>query len=129
MTAPAKAPRMSAADCKALYAKADAAGKAAADACNPEPMYVQRSDGYVYPAIASGVCGFAWVNIKPGTSTFARYIKMSVQGGRADSYYGGVSLWVSGYGQSYEKKSAYAAGFAQVLNEAGIKAYAMGRLD
>ena len=129
MTAPTKAPRLTTADCKALYAKADAAGKAAANACIPEPMFVQRSDGYIYPAIASGVCGFAWINIRPGTSTFARFIKTSVQGGRSDSYYGGVSLWVSGYGQSYERKSAYARAFAAVLTEAGITAYAMSRLD
>ena len=131
MSAPVKtkAPRLSVEQCKELFARADAAGRAAAEALVPEPMLVQRADGYIYPPIMSGACGFAWVNIKPGNSSFARYVKLNVQGGRSDSYYGGVSLWISGYGQSYEKKLAYAAAFAGVLSEAGIKALSMGRLD
>lgn len=122
-------PRLNPAQCKALYERADAAGKAAADACIPEPMLVQRADGYIYPPVMGGVCGFAWINIKPGNSSFARYIKLNVYGGRSDSYYGGVSLSVFGYGQSYERKHAYAAAFADVLSEAGIRAFAMSRLD
>lgn len=124
-----KAPRLGKEECKALYERANAAGHAAAQACVPEPMYVQRTDGYVYPPIMGGVCGFAWVNIKPGNSAFARYVKDNVHGGRSDSYYGGVSLWVAGYGQSYEQKLAYARGFVGVLEEVGIRAYAMSRLD
>jgi hypothetical protein len=81
-----------------------------------------------YAAVMSGVCGFAGVNIKPGNGSFARHLKR-LGLARTDSYYGGVSVRVFGYGQSYEKKLAYAAAFADVLKEAGIRAMSMGRLD
>lgn len=133
----ATSPKLSTAECKALVERADAAGRAAAEATVPQPMYVVERENPLddtspivkrYAPVMSGVCGFAWINIKPGNSSFARYLKD--QGlARTDSYYGGVSVRVSGYGQSYEKKSAYAAAFASVLREAGIKAMDMGRLD
>ena len=49
--------------------------------------------------------------------------------GRLDSYYGGWTIWVGDFGQSYERKMAYAGAFAEVLQKHGIKAYANGRLD
>lgn len=131
------APKLTDTEAKALYECAVAAGRAAAEACVPEPMYVvQRQHPLddtspivkAYPPVMDGVCGFAWINIKPGNSAFARYLKAK-GAARTDSYYGGVSVWVGGYGQSYERKSAYASAFAKVLQEAGIKAYSMGRLD
>ena len=46
------------------------------------------------------------------------------------SYYGGAEVYRPGYnGQSYERGRAAAAAYAQVLNEAGIKAYAGSRMD
>lgn len=119
------ATKLARADFAPLFAKAAAAGKAAADAAIPAPMIVS---GYENDPVMDGVCGFAWVNIKPGTSAFARYLK--AQGlARTDSYYGGVSVWISYGGQSYTRKYAYASAFAAVLNDAGIKAFAMSRLD
>lgn len=128
MSAPVKAqsPRLSPAACKFLFERADEAGRAAAEACVPEPLIVA---GYENQPIMGGVCGFAWVNVKPGNSSFARWLKANVSRSRSDSYYGGVSLWISAYGQSFEKKHSYAAAFANVLSEAGIRAYAMSRLD
>lgn len=130
-------PKLSDAEAQALFARAQEAGRIAAEATVPEPMYVVQREHPLddsspiikrYPPVMSGVCGFAWINIKPGTGSFARYLKkMSLA--RTDSYYGGVSVWVGGYGQSYEKKMAHAAAFAKVLQEAGIRAYSMGRLD
>lgn len=131
------APKLSRSESMALYAKADAAGRAAADACVPQPMYVvQRANPLddnspivkAYAPVMSGVCGYAWINISPGNSTFARYLKEQGLGDR-DNYYGGVSVRVYGYGQSYEKKAAYAGAFAKVLQEAGIRAQSMSRLD
>jgi hypothetical protein len=76
-----------------------------------------------------GLCGFAWINIKPATSSFAKWLKASGLA-RTDSYYGGLSIWVSLFGQCVEKKEAYANAFASVLNENGIpRAYAGSRLD
>lgn len=122
---------------EALHDKAILAGIEAAAKCVPTPMIVQEHKNPLdnsspvvreYEPVMEGPCGFAWINIKPGNSRFANYLKKTEQA-RIDSYYGGVTVWVSGYGQSYERKMAYAAAFAQVLQEAGIKAYSMGRLD
>jgi hypothetical protein len=102
--------------------------------------------------VADGPCGFAWIKIptrrarptdKGYNATlnvqFANWLKAQgkVQGRRNDemlfpertSYTGGVDIWVSGFGQSVQKKEAYAAAFAGVLNAAGITAYADSRLD
>lgn len=127
-----------AASFEGLIKAAEAAGGAAAQACCPRPIIVgSPKDGvfgneidYSKPTYyeSDGLCGFAWINIKPGTSTFARYLKAT---GRAetDSYYGGVTVWVSDYGQSVERKTAYARAYAMVLSDAGIKASANSRLD
>jgi hypothetical protein len=75
------------------------------------------------------VCGFAWVNIKPGNSAFANWLKMK-KIARRDEYYGGVTVWVSDYNQSMERKMAYAGAFARTLEAAGLKrVYAMSRMD
>lgn len=115
-----------------LIVRAHAAGvKAAQGARKPTPVHVVQECGthqaYVgtlddYP------CGFAWVNVKPGTSAFAKFlVKRGIA--RRDSYYGGVCYWVSAYGQSMRLKEAYAEGYAAVLREAGIEAYAQSRMD
>jgi hypothetical protein len=121
-------PKFTPAGCKFLFDKAYAAGVAAAEAITPVPMIVQDAQtGHVYAPVMDGVCGFAWVNVRPGNSAFARYLKKEC--GATKGYYGGVNYRVYGYGQSYEKKSAFADAFAAVLSEAGITAYAEGRLD
>lgn len=78
--------------------------------------------------VNSGVCGFAWVIIKPGTSSFAKWL---IKNGHAKThhYYGGVCHYVSEFGQSMEKKEAYAAAFAKVLSENEIRAYSDSRMD
>lgn len=133
-----------------LYARADAAGRKAVAATVPTPMGVQESrldiiDGKLVDVpvgqtyiVSGGVCGFAWVNIKPGTSTFARWLVKTGKA-RADSYYGGVVIWGAprgvieaydgGYGQSMTLKEAYSNAFATVLREAGIRAHASSRMD
>jgi hypothetical protein len=130
-------PKLAKADAKALYARAVEAGEAAAAACTPTPMYVvERAHPLddtspivkAYAPVMAGVCGFAWINIRPGNGSFARFLRAEGLGDR-DSYYGGVSVRVFGYGQSYERKSAYASAFAAVLREAGVEAYPMSRLD
>ena len=133
-TLPAPAPKN---DWQALYDEADKAGKDAANACNPLPMVVgeaksifsneiDRSKPMHY--VADGVCGFAWVNVKPGNSAFAKWLKAKKLA-RKDEYYGGVCVWVGAYNQSMQRKEAYAYAFARVLNDKGIKAYARSRMD
>jgi hypothetical protein len=118
-----------------LYHQACQAGETAADAHTPTPMFVvQRENPFDdtsqvvrnYGAVTGGVCGFAWVTVTPGTSSFARYLKTR---GARKGYYGGVEKRVHGYGQSMEKKEAYAQAFAAVLREAGVNAYAESRMD
>jgi hypothetical protein len=121
---------------EALYKAADAAGDRAAKALTPVAMIVGEpttpfgSDiDYSKPTYyeADGVCGFAWIKVKPGTSAFARWLR--AEKGQRTSYSGGVDIWVSGYGQSMQRKEAYARAFAAVLSAAGINAYAMSRMD
>ena len=118
-----------------LYALAHAAGLAAAQRMNPTPMVVAE---HVSPLddsspiqrayyVPDGVCGFAWIVIKPGTCSFARWL---VKNGHAKRhYYGGVSVWVGDFNQSLERKEAYATAFANALRLNGVKAHADSRMD
>jgi len=100
----------------------------------PTPMNVQEADlsGNPVPGskvyhVPEGVCGFAWVIVKPGNSRFARFMKRRCES--KPHYYGGVCHWIRQYNQSYERKMAHAEAFAEVLRKYGINAYADGRLD
>lgn len=120
-----------------IWEAAVAAGRAAGQASNPTPIHVvERQDPFDstspikrdYGIYSEGACGFAWINVKPGTSAFARWLKKEGYA-RRDSYYGGVTIWISEYNQSMERKEAHAKAMAKVFEEHGIKAYAMSRLD
>ena len=122
---------------QALYDEANRAGHEAATNHTPRPMVVGTAIGLTNEIDktkpmyyeSEGLCGFAWVNIKPGNSRFANYLKKNNLA-RPDSYYGGVTIWVGAYGQSYERKQKYASAFASVLREYGIdKCYSASRLD
>ena len=78
--------------------------------------------------VSEGVCGFAWVNIKPANSKFAKYLR-EIGVARKDSYRGGISMSVFEFGQSLTRKEAYADAYASTLREYGIKAYAESRMD
>ena len=126
-------------DFKSLHESADQAGRNAVKELQVVPMVVGEE---TYPFsgvmdntkprhfVADGVCGFAWVNIKPGNSKFANWLKKN-RIARSDSYYGGVTVWVSDYNQSMQKKDAYARAYAEVIRAAGVvkSCYAMSRLD
>ena len=120
-----------------VYAEAHAAGMAAGNGCTPTPMVVGTpttplGDAIDYSKdthyVSDGVCGFAWVNIKPARGKFVKFLKDN-NIGRKDSYYGGYTVWVRGFGQSLARKESYARAFADVLTTNGIKAYAMSRMD
>lgn len=130
-----------------LAEKAHKAGLKAAEDCVPTPMVVAQHANPLDDSspvtkawhVPSGVCGFAWVNVKykgAGAKFLNALKKQGLAGDindhcewRKDSYYGGYTHWVHVGGQSYEIKCAYASAYANVLNEAGIKAYSMSRLD
>lgn len=122
-------------DFAALYAEADAAGKAAAEAAIPVPIVVGEETSpfsgqvdYSKPTyfVSEGLCGFAWVTFK-GNTAWGRWAKKT--GVAKPAYGGGLQVWISGYGQSVTRKEAYAAAFAQVLRDNGVTAYAGSRLD
>lgn len=121
---------------QAIYAEAHDAGMKAVAALNVVPMIVtQRANplddnSAIQKAyfVADGVCGFAYVNVKPGNSGFAKFLKQ--QGlARSDSYLGGVSMSIRDFNQSMQKKESYAYAFAKVLDQHGIKAYSHSRMD
>ena len=121
-----------------IYQAAMAKGALAAQACTPIPMVVEEHASPFddkSPVVQqwfepNGVCGFAWVVIKPGTSSFAKWL---IRNNHAKPhYYGGVQIWIGGYGQCYQKKVAHAYAMAAYLNQIkikGVRAYAQDRLD
>ena len=123
-------------DYQILYNDARLAGLEAGQKACPTPMIVGQPTtlfgneiDYSKPTyhVASGVCGFAWVVVRPGNCSFAVWARKA--GLAKKDYYGGVSFWVSDFGQSMERKEAYAHAFANRLSVAGIKAYAQSRMD
>lgn len=130
------APRLSRSECEALHARAHAAGLEAGNSAVPTPMVpVERANPLddtspvvrQYAPVLDGVCGFAWVNVRPGNSAYARWASANLRA--LKGYTGGTDIWVRGFGQSYERKMAYAVAYAEVLTEAGLQAFADGRLD
>ena len=125
-----------------LYAKAHDAGLAAGNAarCTPmvvrngsiringEPLHPDQDAGAIIDVVADGVCGFASVVVHPATCSFARWYAKAHGGKRA--YGGGICVKrVGEFNQSLTRKEAYAHAFAEVLQRAGIKAYAQSRID
>lgn len=127
---------MSAAVAAALDARADAAGRAAAEAVNPVPMVVQQhaspfndnSPVVKEYFVADGVCGFGWVEVRPARGGFASYLKASGRG-RYSEYGRYMRVSVPLRSQSLARNEAYARSYAAVLKEAGVDAYGNSRID
>jgi hypothetical protein len=123
---------------RAILREAEEAGRKAGDAVVPVPMVVVERASPLddnspvvreYPPVMGGVCGFAWVTLKPATSAFAKFLKKAFPNDWNKAYEGGLSYWVHGYGQSMTRKEAFAHAYAAVLREYGFKAYANSRMD
>jgi len=121
-------------ECKKIYAEAYEAGLLAGkDADTPKFVVgdaIGLSDKIDYSKktyILDGLCGFAWVTISPARGAFVNWLK--TQGIGSKGYYGGYEIWVREFGQSVDRKSAFAEAFAEVLNKYGITAYTGSRLD
>lgn len=111
------------------------------EAHSPTPMIVEQHQDMLDDSspvkkswfVEQGVCGFVWVNLKPATSSFCRFLQKKAPGWKRDSYYGGLTYWVFQFGQSYEKKVAFARELAKALNEhqeeTKTHAVSMNRLD
>ncbi len=114
----------------ALYKRAHEAGMKAGKAASPRAMIVTQQYGPQrgrQDYVADGVCGFAYI-VVPARGGFAQWLR-ATEKGRKWSSEPGVHISVHEFGQSMERKSAYAAAFAKVLNEAGVKATTFSRMD
>ena len=78
--------------------------------------------------IEGGVCGFAWVKIRPARGKFVQFLKEKNLGYQ-NSYEGGYDLSCREFGQSLTRKEAFVNAFAKVLREYGIDAYGQSRID
>ena len=121
-----------------IMVEAHEAGMAAGSAKVATPMTLVESDLFDNPIgktyyVPEGPCGFAWVvTHEHGNGKFVKYLKSISDGMSVGSkyYYGGYYVkWVGEFGQSIEKKEAYADAYAAVLKDHGIKAYSGSRLD
>jgi hypothetical protein len=121
---------------KELYDKAYAAGMKAGEEKIPVPMLVTEHVNQLNDSspikrawgVVDGVCGFASICGIKGTSAFGKWLVKNGKG-RKDDYRGGVFVWVGEFGQSLEKKTAFASAFAGVLLEAGVSCYPESRMD
>jgi hypothetical protein len=116
-------------DYAAIWEQAEAAGQKALAAYTEQYGYDR------------GSCGFAWIEIKPARGPFVTWCKKAnaADTSRKSTPYGdngwngGWVLWAPGTkgysGQSVNAIEAGARGFANVLEENGIKCHVGSRLD
>lgn len=121
---------------QAIHREAHEAGMAAGRDSVPVPMVVgspsslfandldPRKPQYF---VADGVCGFAWVHLMDGRQPFAKFAREQLHA--HSGHPRGVDIWVRDFGQSMQRKEAYAAAYARVLKGHGIEAYADSRMD
>jgi len=118
-----------------IYKEAWDEGVKAANECIPVPMVVEQhanplndnSSVIARYVVNDGVCGFAWVNIRPGNCGFARWLKKNNLAFK--DYYGGVSIYIHEYNQSMTKKEKHARAMAKYIRKFDIRAYAQSRMD
>ena len=126
-----------------IYSEAYDAGSRAALACTPVPMVVVEHSNMlddsspikkIYEPVMDGVCGFAWINIRPASKqglrdcAFVKWLRAR-KIGSYDDYSKCWSIRISDYNQSMTRKDAHAHAMAEVLYAHGIDAYACSRMD
>ncbi len=105
-----------------LAAKADAAGQKASAALGPIPTNGDYEKGNL------AYCGFAWVKVRPATSSFAKWAKANLDA-HVDDWKGGLLISSPLNSQSLIRNEAYCSAYAEVLNKVGIKAYMTSLVD
>lgn len=105
--------------------------------CKPVPMVVQQHANVLddnSPVkqewfVEGGVCGFAWVYIRPARGKFYNWAKSKEL--TSPRYYGGAHLNVpQPLGQSMARAEAYCRAFAKSLADQGIdNIYSESRID
>jgi len=97
---------------EALHDAHDAGAKAGQEA-RPNPMIVK---GYEDQPVMDGVCGFAYITVKPGNCRLANYMKKNGFGNYW-SYDKAVVVSISYFNQSMERKERYAEAYSKLLAE------------
>lgn len=115
--------------CQDLFSDAHEAGMIAGNLVENTPFLVvdKNFNGKQKVYSVPGMCGFANVVVKPANCKFAQWLFENE--GAFNGSYPGVSMFVHEFGQSYEKKRAYASAFSRVVNDAGIRSISSSRLD
>jgi hypothetical protein len=116
-------------ECLMLFRAAQETGRKAGFACVPTPVSfgiaADLTGNEMVPGSEvvdmEGVCGCAWVVVRPGRCKFANWLKRNKLGSY-DSHRKGVLISPKDFGQSLDRKRAWATAFAEVLNDAGINA-------
>lgn len=97
-------------DYEAVHVKAHVAGLEAGRNVDAEKYHaVDEATGKVYEPFE--LCGFATVQVKGANKGFGKWLANN--DGDKDSYHGGAYLYVRGFGQSWERKGAYARAYAK----------------
>jgi hypothetical protein len=121
-----------------VLAEAHQKGMEAGNAAKPVPMVVGHAKSilsdeidYSRPVevVLGGVCGFAWVHLPKGNTSFARWAVKNNTGFRKSEYEGGALRSCHDFGQSMERKENYCRAFAKHLRDNGIEAHCMSRMD
>lgn len=134
-------PRVTAANAYDIFVEAFEAGRQAAESAIPTAMVVGTAKSILSDQIdqtkqtwvvSEGMCGFAYVTIRPARGPMVTLLKARGIGWRG--HYGGWQCSATDFGsprssQSYERAMAAADAAAGVLTKYGITAYADGRLD
>ena len=92
-----------------------AAGHAAVAALQVIPMTVIGRDCTYH--VEGGVCGFARVEVRPRTSAWAKWLKG--RGWYSSDYFKCVYVNIGDFGQSLQRKEAFARAFADHLTAKG----------
>lgn len=114
---------------KALV-NADGAGMAAAEEKDGKQTHIEVLGSPPFPA-----CGFAWVELKPATNAFVKFLVEKEIACNVST--GGAQMSIDLFGQDYALKLAYARAFADKLTrklvltqvEPTLVINAGGRLD
>ena len=107
--------------------EAHLAGLYAGNTALPTQYDVVNEKQEVIDTLTDGLCGFAWITIRPARGPLVAHLKKMDIGDKG--WNGGYEIWVSHFGQSYERKYAYANAFAWTLRQHGYDAQHGGRLD
>lgn len=110
-----------------VVTRAHMAGLKAGEEIVPKVFNIVDGENKVLDTLEDGLCGFAWVTIRPNRGPLVAYLKK--QGVGDAGHAGGFVVWINRYNQSQTRKYAYAKAFAEVLNLYGFNAVAGTRLD